>query len=216
MDGVWVLDTPPVNEPLDLVRVKNHLRVSYSDDDGLILGLIQAARGVVEQRLERALVTQTWNLYLDWWPVTTPYAPTSPDRRLERPVPLGWPDGRTIWIPRPNLQTVNFVKYWAPDQTQNTLPSSSYWVAPGVPGRIVLNRSAAWPALDIRPGVVWIQFICGYGTADQVPESIKSAMLLMIGNWYLNRESVVIGTIAVDLPSGVEALLASQSWGWTR
>lgn len=36
---------------------------------------------------------------------------------------------------------------------------------------------------------------------------IWQAMLLLIGHYYSNRESVVTGTIATELPLGVEALL---------
>lgn len=36
---------------------------------------------------------------------------------------------------------------------------------------------------------------------------IWQAMLLIIGHYYSNRESVVTGTIATELPLGVEALL---------
>ena len=54
-----------------------------------------------------------------------------------------------------------------------------------------------------------------YGTADDVPEAIKAAMKLMIGHWYLNRESVQVGNIVTAFPLAVEALLGPylvQSW----
>lgn len=36
---------------------------------------------------------------------------------------------------------------------------------------------------------------------------IWAAMLLLIGNWYANREAVNVGNITSELPLGVEALL---------
>lgn len=39
---------------------------------------------------------------------------------------------------------------------------------------------------------------------------VKQAILLLVGHWYANREDVVTGTIASQLPMGVHALL------WTR
>ena len=37
---------------------------------------------------------------------------------------------------------------------------------------------------------------------------VRAAALLIVGHLYENREAVVIGTIATDLPMGVELLLA--------
>ena len=54
---------------------------------------------------------------------------------------------------------------------------------------------------------------------DDVPEGpeqmaltddVKQAILLLVGHWYANRESVVVGTISAEVPMGVPALL------WTR
>ncbi|QLY36012.1 phage gp6-like head-tail connector protein [Citrobacter freundii] len=50
----------------------------------------------------------------------------------------------------------------------------------------------------------------GYADADDpiLPgDDVKAAMLLLIGNWYENRESVVIGDTVAEVPFAVEALL---------
>lgn len=38
-------------------------------------------------------------------------------------------------------------------------------------------------------------------------DALTTAMLLMIGHWFENRESVVIGTIATELPMAVNSLI---------
>lgn len=38
-------------------------------------------------------------------------------------------------------------------------------------------------------------------------DDITAAMLLLIGHWYANRESVVIGTITAEVPMAVDALI---------
>ncbi|MBF7956132.1 head-tail connector protein [Rahnella victoriana] len=38
-------------------------------------------------------------------------------------------------------------------------------------------------------------------------DDIRAAMLLLIGHWYANRESVVVGDNVVTLPLAVESLL---------
>ena len=39
-------------------------------------------------------------------------------------------------------------------------------------------------------------------------DDITAAMLLLIGHWYANRESVVLGTITSELPMAVESLIS--------
>ncbi|RTR01943.1 head-tail connector protein [Halomonas nitroreducens] len=62
-----------------------------------------------------------------------------------------------------------------------------------------------------------------YATAGEIPndpetgepieaglvldDDLTTAMLLLVGHWYENRESVVLGTIASDLPMAVDALI---------
>lgn len=43
---------------------------------------------------------------------------------------------------------------------------------------------------------------------------IKAACLLILGHLYANREDVVIGTIATELPKGSVALLTPHRIGW--
>lgn len=38
-------------------------------------------------------------------------------------------------------------------------------------------------------------------------DDITTAMLLLIGHWYANRESVVVGTITSEVPMAVDALI---------
>lgn len=38
-------------------------------------------------------------------------------------------------------------------------------------------------------------------------DDVKAAMLLLIGHWYANRESVAIGQIVAEVPLAVESLL---------
>ncbi|WP_110642462.1 head-tail connector protein [Salinicola sp. CPA57] len=62
-----------------------------------------------------------------------------------------------------------------------------------------------------------------YATAAQIPkdsdgnaadenalvldDDLVTAMLLLIGHWYVNRESVVVGTITSEMPMAVQSLI---------
>ncbi len=52
---------------------------------------------------------------------------------------------------------------------------------------------------------------------ENVPESVKKAIALCLGNWYENRENVLpAGHVGKLLPQGAEALLEVDPMGWTR
>ena len=50
------------------------------------------------------------------------------------------------------------------------------------------------------------------GNALVMSKSIQQGALLLIGHWYSNRETVVIGTITADLPMATNALWKPHRW----
>lgn len=52
------------------------------------------------------------------------------------------------------------------------------------------------------------------GVPEDIRASLNQAARLMIGNWYLNREEVVTGTIATALPLSAQRLLAPLKIRW--
>src|SRR5579864_2794521 len=79
------LVTAPAVEPVTTTMLKNHARIEIPDDDwSVIPRFIRAARRQMERDTNRFLVTQTWNLVLDQFPL--------------RSIPL--------LVPRPPLQSV--------------------------------------------------------------------------------------------------------------
>lgn len=155
-------------------------------EDALLTGLIQAAREYAEGRQNRALITQTWELVLD-----------------------DWPAGDCIEIPLPPLQSVTSIKYKDKTGLENTWDAANYIVdTDSLLGRVVLADNCNWPSNDLYPaGAIRIRFVAGYGLANDVPQTTKQALLLLIGHWYENRETVNIGNIKTELPFTVKALL---------
>jgi uncharacterized phiE125 gp8 family phage protein len=99
------------------------------------------------------------------------------------------------------------VKYYDTDGVEQTLDVAEYYEdAKSKPARIVPVSS--WPATKDRPNAVTITIEAGYGaTADKVPQVIKQALLLMVGDMYENREETVVGTIVSTLPLTADRLL---------
>jgi uncharacterized phiE125 gp8 family phage protein len=178
----------PAVEPVTLTEAKLHCRVDASTDDTLITSLITAARQMVEEITRRVLITQTWDLKLDDWPCA--------------PV---------LEIPLPPLQSVTSVSYKDSAAATKTLASGNYTVATsGIYGRIVLLEGVSWPSVTLYAAEsISVRFVAGYGLAVSVPQSIKVAILLLVGHYYENREAVLMpmGGSMVQLPIGVQSLL---------
>ena len=176
------LTTPPIVEPVTLQQTKDHLRVDDDMEDALISELIKTAREHCEVFTNRPLITQSWTYYGECF-----YG----DIEL-----------------KPNLQSVESVKYIDNNGIQQEVDVNGYmYDRVAVIGMIFSSYNMPWPYARNIKNSIEIEFICGYGLADDVPSSIKSAMLLLIGHWYVNRESVIVGVSIADVPQAVEMLL---------
>lgn len=185
------LVTAPAEEPISLQDATAHLRLEDDATDvALVNSLIKAARQEAENHTHRAFITQTWDLNFDTFPTV-------------------------IKIPKSPLVSVTHVKFYDTAGAQQTLAASNYIVdAPAGPqcleGRITLSATGAWPAIQVRTNAISVRFVAGYGVAFAVPEPIKSAMKLIIGHLYENRENVVIterGSIVQEMPQAAQWLL---------
>jgi uncharacterized phiE125 gp8 family phage protein len=182
----------PAVEPITVARVKEHLRITTTDQDNWINRHITAARETIENYTGRALVTQTVEIKLDGFPCDE------------------------IWIPNPPLQQILSVKYYDQNGDLQTIDSSLYDVdIASEPGRICPIFNTYWPVARPKLNSVIITAIVGYPPDESgsptdltanIPEGLKSAMELLIGHWYENRESTIQATLN-ELPDGVEAFI---------
>lgn len=154
----------------------------YTRDDDNLTDLIIAARNYAEGYQNRPLITQTWQLYLDEWP------------RHKKTIEL-----------KPGLQSVTSVKYTSPDGTEATFSADSYEVdAKSIVGKIVLKKGVLWPTVELKAANgICIEFVCGYGDADAVPDLTKRAMLKWIVYQYANPDGN-------DVPDAVNRLLSFE------
>lgn len=107
----------------------------------------------------------------------------------------------------PDSQSSGYIKYVAGLETVST---DVYYVdTTSLPGRVGLAYEQEWPT-DVTTGIgaVQVNYVAGYGAASAVPETIKQAMLLLIGHWYTNREAV--GPSMSAAPMAVDSLLTSE------
>lgn len=189
--------TAPAVEPLNAIEVEDHCRIDSDASEHMVLdGLIRTAREFVENYIGRALITQTLDLVLDGWP-------------------------GSIVLPRSPVQTITSITYVDYLGVSATVPVTDYYLDDdNDPARVVLNYGKSWPTVALRPsGAIVVRYEAGYGDAGpDVPQSIRQAMLLLIGYWYENREAAGDHKYANGLaliPFAVQSLLAPyRTWAY--
>lgn len=183
----------PTFEPLSVAEAMAHCRIDTNADDTYVEGLISVAREWCEDSTATCIVTSTWALSMDDWPTTT----------------LSGVDANRIVLPRPPLQSVSSIQYVDTDGTTQTLSTDVYAVDTSSPyqSRVTLKYAQAWPSIRSVANAITITYVAGYTSAANVPPRIKHAMKLLIGHWYENRETSLVGTISKELEFTVGALL---------
>lgn len=166
----------PTDEPLTLDEAKEHLGVVGTYHDNYIASLIAAARARTERVTKRALITSTWRITLDEFPE--------------------W-----FNIPKPPLRSVLTVSYLDGEGATVSLYDSAASPQVGIadfvidtesdPARVLRAYGITWPTPLVQANAVSLTFEAGYGNhAEDVPEDLRLAMLLMIGHWFEHREAV--------------------------
>jgi len=161
----------PTQEPITVDRARSERAIPHMLDDDLLIDKIAQARQHVEGILGKALITQTWALHLDEFP-------------------------NEIRLSGGKVQSVSSIQYWDTDGVQQTLDPSLFQadLFSRVP-RIRPAPGECFPATQKRLNAVRVEYVVGYGSPDDVPQDIKGALLLLIGDAYENREGQVVGSI---------------------
>lgn len=173
LDQVTEVAAPTV-EPVTLTETKAHLRVDGSDEDDLITALIVAARQWAENYTNKVFV----------------------ERTLRADIPAFYDE---VKLPYGPVSAITSVQYWSTDSpsTQETLDSGVYGLHRDVMFR---NYGESWESVYPRPDAVSITYTAGYGSTsspldyrENVPQAVKQAILMAVGDMYENREGKIVG-----------------------
>lgn len=183
------LVTAAGQEPISLAEAKLHLNEDFDDNDALIRALISAARQHVESYTRRQLITQTWDYQMDAFPCGAFIVPLAPVSAISS---MSYVD------------TAGVTQTWSSSNYRTDLPVGERAPRP----RIEPAYGVSYPSTQAVMNAVTVRCVVGYGASGaSVPAPILAAMKLLIGHWFANRELVVTGTIATELPSAVASLL---------
>lgn len=183
-----VLITAPAALPVALADAKQHLRVDHDDENSLITTYIEAATAHLDGYsgvLGRALISQEWRQDFDGF-------------------------CRVLRLPLPNVSAVT-VTYDDANGVEQTVDSGSFRImADHLSAYVAASLDTVWPFARLDAGSVRVTFTAGYGDEPaDVPASLRSAILLMVGDLYENRATVSErGSGRIDMSTTVNALIA--------
>lgn len=180
--------TEPETEPVSLDEMVQHLRVDQTAEDDVISGFITAARVMVEQWSNRALITQQliWTMSRE-----------APEEMPSWPMSMWAPVGGTMFdVPRSPVQSI--ITCSSIDQTGASTGITDFTLDNKlIPARLRLN------SLPFQ-GQLQTEYWAGYGdTADTVPPPLRLAVKMFAAHLYEHR-----GDDNVEMPAVLDYLLA--------
>jgi len=169
----------PSAEPVTLAEARDHCEIISTDTvhDTKLGRFIGAARELVERETELVLMTQTYTVSVNAF---QPY----------------------FHVPVRPIQSVSSITYYDADDTQQTVTSTIYGLD-ATRQQVYLEYNQTWPTYTSRRNGIVITLVCGFGAADNIPNVLKQAILLKVGEWF-------------DLDRGDARLMPTHGQGYRR
>ena len=182
----------PASLPVTLAELKAQARVSFTDEDAIMMGHLRAAVELCENYVGMGFITQTWAQTFVSFPTTA---------------------SRTFILGRRPVQSVTQISYLDTSGVDQTLDPTLYLLAGAGweyrPSSIWQSSAGvAWPsALDFA-GAVTVTYVVGYGdNQNDVPELIRQAILMAAASFYSYREDITTERVPAEIPISSRALL---------
>ena len=178
------VDTAATTPIFTTAEAKDFLKVDTTADDTIIDNLVAAA-------------TESCQIYTNQYFINTVVTQYSDN----------WKEFYSLY--KSPVSSITHIKYYDKDDSLQTLAASNYILDDTYkPARIGIAVDGELPNVADRINAVQVKYTVGYGTAStDVPEGIRTAIILTVGNWYENRQSVITGRTATELPLSSQYLL---------
>ena len=178
------VDTAATTPIFTTAEAKDFLKVDTTADDTIIDNLVAAA-------------TESCQIYTNQYFINTIVTQYSDN----------WKEFYSLY--KSPVSSITHIKYYDTNDSLQTLAASNYILDDTYePARIGIAVDGELPNVADRINAVQVKYTVGYGTAStDVPEGIRTAIILTVGNWYENRQSVITGRTATELPLSSQYLL---------
>lgn len=183
--------TDAASEPVTKAEVKLQLNrdSSFTAHDDILDIYIKAARQLVEQRTNTAMIQKTIDVNYSGFPGRS-----------------GDTEGAALKVPVYPLASVTSITYIDDAGASQTLAGANYIIDTkrGFP-RIHTAYNALWPTTQNRANPVTVRCVVGYATTAIIPAYLRTAVLMTVAQWYWNREDYVS-----ERSTAVDRILAQE------
>lgn len=181
-----IVITAPAVEPVSLADIHRQLGILSGDtaSDATIIRRITEARAYAEKRQKRALIMQTLQMRMDYFPCE-------------------------IELPSPPTIAVSWVKYIAADGSLTTVSAADYDLDT-YPLHACVRPiyGTAWPTARGEPNACRVQWTAGYGAAgSDVPALTREAIMLLVGHWMNFQPRIENGQFITSIPKAIDQML---------
>jgi len=185
----------PALYPVTVAECKADLRIQHSAEDDLIESLIADATDYMDAPngvIGKALITQTWEISTR----------------------ISIVDSR-IYIPITPVQEISSIQYYDAENATQSLDVDDFLLIGDENSAFIEPLSGtSWPSTYDRPDAVKITVIAGFGDyQNQVPNSIRRAIRLLVAHWFEHRHAVTESSYS-EMPLAVENLVGINRKGW--
>ena len=185
-----VTSVEPTEEPVSLVEARAQCAIDSTEFDDQLSGWIKAARQLIEADAATALMSQTRVLRMDRFPC------------------------EQIEIPCSEVTAVSSIVYTAMDGTATTWSGDQYVAyIYSLPARVKVKFGYAWPVTLPQLNAVAVTFTAGKSTAASVSQIARQAILLLVAEWWKNREETTANKLSDATASAYYRLVQRLKWG---
>ena len=168
---------------ISTAEAKVHLKVDTTVEDSYIDDLIAAATDSAQEYTNRFFMATKLKQVADTW------------------------NGISELF-KSQVSSVTTISYYDSDGGLTEWDDTNYLIdTSSMPARVTLVPDGTLPDIQDRVNAVIVDYTVGVTTAAEVPQAIKQAILLMIGNYYANRSEVVVGSQVNEMPLSAQYLL---------
>jgi uncharacterized phiE125 gp8 family phage protein len=169
--------------PLDLEKLKLHLKVDGIEEDAYISDLAIAASALWEERVGQAVMEAEYVSIVSRF--------SSLVGGLRGPV-----------------SAIQQVRFWAETGAEVSLDASAYGLSSLRADAVLFP---GWQSYRLYPAAaepIVITYLAGAKTTDDVPPLIQQFIRLTVAHWYENRQEVIPGVNGVQqIPLGAQTLI---------
>jgi uncharacterized phiE125 gp8 family phage protein len=180
---VDLINVLPEDMPVSLQEAKAHVHIDYNKEDELINGIIKTATEYVEKYTGQSLITRQITLLVQ--------------KESCKKIELLYPPILDTVVDEEEVSAI--IAVYTGDSSNVYTATTDYTVW-GLSDRI----------MTIEGENIKVVYSSGYGTADDVPQVFKEAILKLVYDMWENRGESVTGTISQYTKQSVSRILYNQ------